>query len=171
ALAWAAEHRDELLEAQATEVRLYLRFLTEGEGFTDRVVSELHRIVPVFERAEDNRSLARTWALLGYVHGTSSRFAEAEVDVGRALEYARIAGDRREEARNLSAYAQSALYGPMPVPEAISRCEALLNEAKGDHRAESMILLSLARLYAMAGDIERARELYGLSRAISLDLG
>jgi tetratricopeptide (TPR) repeat protein len=93
------------------------------------------------------------------------------VEVGRALEHARLAGDRREEARNLSAYAQSALYGPMPVGEAIERCEALMKEASYDHRASSMILLSLARLYAMAGDVEHARELYAGSRAISQDLG
>jgi len=46
-----------------------------------------------------------------------------------------------------------------------------MDEAKGDHRAESMILLSLARLYAMAGSFDRARELYGRSSAISQDLG
>ncbi len=171
ALGFAVEQADELLEARATEVQLYLRFLAQGEGFTDRVVAELHRIVPVFERAGDHRSLARTCALLGYVHGTASRFEQAEAEVGRALEHARLAGDRREEARNLSAYAQSALYGPMPVGEAIERCEALMKEASYDHRASSMILLSLARLYAMAGDVEHARELYAGSRAISQDLG
>src|SRR5439155_13160656 len=89
ALAWAAKQGDELLEARAVEVQLYLRFLAQGEGFTERVAAELRRIVPVFERAGDHRSLARAWALLGYVHGTASRFADAEVEVGRALEHAR----------------------------------------------------------------------------------
>jgi class 3 adenylate cyclase/tetratricopeptide (TPR) repeat protein len=171
ATTWAGANGDDLLGARALEIGLYLAFLAQAPGWNETVVAEITRILPIFEGAGDHRALARAWALMGYVHGTASRFTDAEREVGRALEHARLAGDRREEARSLSAYAQSALYGRLPVPAAIERCEALLDEARGDHRAESIIMLALSRLYAMAGEFERARELYGLSRSISEDLG
>jgi class 3 adenylate cyclase/tetratricopeptide (TPR) repeat protein len=169
--AWASAQGDELLDARALETGLYLDFLTQTRGWNHRVLDEIARIVPIFEQAGDDRSLARAWALIGYVHGTASRFTDAEVAVGRALEHALKAGDRREEARSLSAYAQAALYGRQPVRSAIERCESLLDEARGDHRAESMILLALARLSAMAGEFDRARAMYRRARAISEDLG
>ena len=158
------------LEARARVVRLMIRFVTDPAAWGS-AIEELEPVIRVLEETGDHLGLARAWALMGYVHGTACRFGAAEEAVGRALEHARLAGDRREEARNLSAYAQSAVYGPMPVPEAIERCEQLLKEAEGDRRAEALMLCSLARLHALGGNAERARELYRRSRDIYDDLG
>jgi class 3 adenylate cyclase/tetratricopeptide (TPR) repeat protein len=162
---------DDRLAGRARVVRLMIRFSTDPGGWAGQALEELSPIIATFEQAGDHLGLAKAWALEGYVHGTACRFAAAEDAVGRALEHARLAGDRREEARNLSAYAQSALYGPMPVPEALARCGELLKEAHGDRRAEALVLLALARLNALAGRPDPARDLYRRSRAIYEDLG
>jgi class 3 adenylate cyclase/tetratricopeptide (TPR) repeat protein len=167
----AQEAEDTRVEAVARVARLMVRFITSPAAWAQLAMTELSPIIHVLEDAGDHAGLAKAWALLGYVHGTASRFAAAELAVGRALEHARLAGDRREEARNLSAYAQSALYGPMPVPLAIVRCEELLKEAEGDRRAEALILCALSRLRALGGEPELARELYRRARSLNEDLG
>jgi tetratricopeptide (TPR) repeat protein len=67
--------------------------------------------------------------------------------------------------------AMSRVYGPTPVPEAVAECERVLEEARGDRRAEGLVLGSLARLHALAGDFERARDAYRRARAVLEDLG
>src|SRR5207247_10867812 len=137
-----------------------VHWLTSPEAWSERALRELPDIIERLEAAGDHRYLAKAWALIGYVHGTACRYAGAELAVGRALDHARLAGDRREEARNLSAYAQSALYGPMPVPQAILRCQELLAEAAGDRRAESLVLCALSRLHALTGDAPTSRAMH-----------
>ncbi len=171
AIANATAAGDDDLAGRARVVRLAIRFSTEPETWAAFAIDELTPIIATFEAAEDHLGLAKAWALEGYVHGAASRFGAAEQAVGRALEHARIAGDRRQEARCLSAYAQAAVYGPLPVPLALARCEELLKEAEGDRRAEALVLLALARLRALGAEPDVARDLYRRSRAIYEDLG
>ncbi len=77
------------------------------------------------------------------------------------IEEARAAGDRRLETRGSIGYSQAALLGPTPVEEALRTCEQLAAEAAGDRRAEAMILLSAAHLWAMRGDFSVARATTG----------
>ena len=65
----------------------------------------------------------------------------------------------------------AALYGPMPVRSAIERCEALLAEVRSDRRTEGLIVGVLAELYAMAGEIDRARDAYRRAHAALSQLG
>jgi tetratricopeptide (TPR) repeat protein len=65
----------------------------------------------------------------------------------------------------------STVYGRTPVPVALAECERILEEARGDRRAEGLVLGSLARLYALDGDFERARDAYRRARAVLEDLG
>ena len=67
------------------------------------------------------------------------------------LDEARLAGDRRLEARGVAGYALACLYGPMAVEEAIAQCEARLEILHGDLRTEGLLLLLLGQLYAMRG--------------------
>src|SRR5205085_2261595 len=121
--------------------------------------------------AGDDRALAKAWRLLASVHGRACRFEE-EAKAGRqAMEHARRAGDRRQELRSAAALAMSRVYGPTPVPAALAECERVLEEARGDRRAEGLVLGSLARLHALAGDFERARDAYRRARAVLEDLG
>jgi ATP/maltotriose-dependent transcriptional regulator MalT len=105
------------------------------------------------------------------VHGTACRYADAERAVQQAIDHARLAADRRQELRNLPAYATSALYGPMPVDDAIDRCMQILEQAPGDLRTEGIVRCNLAQLHAMAGRFDEARVLYRQGRATFEELG
>jgi tetratricopeptide (TPR) repeat protein len=63
------------------------------------------------------------------------------------------------------------VYGRTPVAAALAECERVLAEARGDRRTEGLVLGSLARLYALDGDFERAREAYRRARAVLEELG
>jgi predicted negative regulator of RcsB-dependent stress response len=87
------------------------------------------------------------------------------------MKHARIAEDARQSRRAASHYAMAALHGPTPVPEAIRRCEEIVEDSRGDRRTEGLVLSTLAPLYAMRGDFEHARQLYTGAQAMLQDLG
>jgi tetratricopeptide (TPR) repeat protein len=80
-------------------------------------------------------------------------------------------GDRTREIRILPALATSSAYGPTPVHEGAELCRRLLDEVGGDQKADALIRASLARLEAMRGNFEEARELYRRSRATLEEFG
>jgi class 3 adenylate cyclase/tetratricopeptide (TPR) repeat protein len=162
---------DARLEANATLVRLLVRFLSDPDGWTEEALREADRAIPVLEEVGDHLGLARAYRLLGEVHGTACHFELAERSVQQSMDEARLANDHRQELRNLPAYATSALYGPMPVSEAIERCERVLEQAPGDLRAEGLVNCTLAQLHAMAGRFTEARGFYQRGQRIFRDLG
>jgi class 3 adenylate cyclase/tetratricopeptide (TPR) repeat protein len=163
---------DARLLQEARLVRLLVvRQATEPEGWGDQVLLEARRAIPVFEEVGDHGSLARTWRLVALVHGTACRGGEAAAAAEQAIEHARLADDRRQQARAATTYATAALHGPTPVVEAISRCERIVDSSYGDRQAEGLVLCALAHLEAMRTEYARARELYGRARLLLEDLG
>jgi class 3 adenylate cyclase/predicted ATPase len=119
---------------------------------------ELNELLTVFEEAEDEVGLARTWSRVSDCDWLESRAASAEEAVGRSLAHARRAGDRWREMDALNSIATILSHGPTPVEEAIGRCEGLLGQAEGAPLVEAGLLRALGRLHAMQGDFERARD-------------
>src|SRR5438105_604150 len=172
ALTRAEAAGDERLAAEARLSRLLVRFFgADPASWAEEVERETARAIPVFEAAGDDAALAKAWRLLASVHGRACRFEEEAKAGRRAMEYARRAGDRRQELRSAAAYAMSTVYGRTPLPVARAECERILAEAGGDRRTEGLVLGSLARLYALDGDFERARDAYRRARAVLEDLG
>jgi tetratricopeptide (TPR) repeat protein len=68
-------------------------------------------------------------------------------------------------------FASTALNGPTPVSEALATCLRLVDDVRGDRKAESVILVTLAQLRAMHGEFEEARDLYHRAAAMLADLG
>jgi class 3 adenylate cyclase/tetratricopeptide (TPR) repeat protein len=162
---------DERMQAALSLAGMLLRYAIDPETQAEEVQRGVEAAISVLEPARDHVSLARAWRLIGSVHGNACRFGAAEVVLEKAVQHARAAGDRRQETRTLPSYALSALYGPTPVPQAIARCEEILDQAQGDRRAEGLVLGALAHLNAMSGRIQTARQLYGESRGIFEELG
>ena len=162
---------DERMQAALYLAAMLLRYAIDAETQADEVEREVAAAISVLEPARDHVSLARAWRLMGSVHGNACRFGAAEVVLAKAVHHARAANDRRQETRTLPSYALSALYGPTPVPEAIARCEKILDQAHGDRRAEGLVLGALAHLNAMSGRILPARQFYRKSRGIFEELG
>ena len=162
---------DARLEAELYLARMLLRFAIDPDTRVDRVQRGVEGAISVLEPAGDHVSLARAWRLIGSVHGNACRYGSAEEVLEKAVFHAREAGDRRQETRTLPSYALSALYGPTPVPQAIARCERILEQARGDRRAEGLVLGALAHLNAMSGKVDMARQLYRASRSTFDELG
>jgi class 3 adenylate cyclase/tetratricopeptide (TPR) repeat protein len=172
AVSRAKEAGDDRLLEEARLSRLLVRFFrTDSDTWAEEVERETARAIAIFEEAGDDAALAKAWRLLASVHGRACRFEEEGKAGGRAMEYARRAGDRRQEQRSAAAYAMCTVYGRTPLVQAQAECERILAEAGGDRRTEGLVLGSLAHLYALGGDFERAREAYRRARAVLEDLG
>ncbi|MGW5070481.1 adenylate/guanylate cyclase domain-containing protein [Streptomyces cyaneofuscatus] len=113
-------------------------------------------VLPVFEAAGDAVGRARAHLRLAQQLQQSGRHEEAERDHARALEHAVAAGAEPERAGALGAIGISLWRGPVPVPDAVERCRALL-AAHGSGRPTVRVTLNcpLAVLYGLqdrAGD-------------------
>ncbi len=174
-LADVAEHGDgpvdRRLAAYAVLERIRLRARTAPEGWSEEARREAERLIAVFQELGDDRGLAKAWSLLAETLWTWRQVASSEEAVQRAIELARRAGDEQEETEALGDFAVSAVQGPTPVPDAIRRCHDILAKAKGRRRLEGRVLLALADLEAMQGDVDEARRLLDRSRTIFSDLG
>ena len=124
-----------------------------------------------FERAGDHMGLIRASHLLLLMHWTAGQYGAAEHAAINTIEHARAVGDRTREIRILPALATCSTYGPTPVDEAAARCAHLLEVVGGDQKADALIRASLARLEAMRGNFEEARQLYRRSRATLEEFG
>jgi class 3 adenylate cyclase/tetratricopeptide (TPR) repeat protein len=162
---------DEAIAATARIERLRLRYMTDASGSDASLADQVRAALPVLEEAGEEGGLARAWRLLTYIEMAATRWGAAERTADAMLEHARLSGDRLMEIRGLPALANTARLGPLPVAEALLRCEHLLARAEGDRRAQAIILRANAYLRAMQGDFDTARLICAQSRATLLELG
>ena len=135
------------------------------------MVELVEQEIPELEAMGDDRALVRAFRLLTYVHWTGSRFADAAAAAERTIRHATAAGDEVTARRFLGSLAISALYGPMPISEAIATCEEVLVRAEDDRKARALAELAIGHLEAMRGNFDRARVLYRRSRASLEEFG
>jgi ATP/maltotriose-dependent transcriptional regulator MalT len=131
----------------------------------------VEREIPELEAMGDDRALVRAFRLLTYVHWTGGRYADAAAAAERTIRHATAAGDEVTARRFLGSLAISALYGPIPISEAIATCEEVLVRAADDRKVRASAELAIGQLEAMRGNFERARVLYRRSRAALEELG
>jgi predicted ATPase len=171
AVAAAQALADERLEAHALVERLALALQVDTERASREVEVIGERIRQTFEASDDDRGLYKLWRLRGMLRWLAGQSAAADVAWGQAAEHAREAGDERERSEILSWLASSALTGPMPVRQAIRRCEAVRTEVSDDRPAAAATLYALAGLHAMRGEFDVARELAGSAHRAVEELG
>ena len=63
------------------------------------------------------------------------------------------------------------LHGSTPAPDALRRCEELVENVPSDRAAQAGIQSAMAILHAMQGEVETARSLYRGSYAVLTELG
>ena len=171
AIEGAAARGDRAIEVTGRLILLDIRYTTTPADIESEIVAEVEAAITELETLDAHEGLARAWRLLTLVHWEACRWGGGEEAAHHMIEHARAAGNRVLEARVLPALATSALYGPRPVPEAISICEQLLEQTRIDRKGEAVTLRALAHLEAMRGDFDRARDLYRRSRASLEELG
>ncbi len=102
------------------------------------------------------------------------RHAAGQALLEEALTHARSVGDERLVADILTLLALVALWGPLPLADARSRCDVILSrlrEQPGSRKMEAQTQCVLGLLAAMQGEVAEAREQLGQARAAFLDLG
>jgi len=180
--AWAEVFLDEAVEgadaigeptllASAELARLSVGSHAADGWSQDEVVQRAEHSIPLFAAAEDHAGLAQAYRLLAWARGTACRYGDAAAAAERAIEHARLAGDERQRNHASTQYAIAALYGPLPVLQAIGHCEEIIEQVKDDHRSRGLVLGLLGCLEAMRGDFETARTLCSQGRAILQELG
>ena len=167
----ASARGDTIAALGAAIVRMRLHYETEGEDPDGTLLQDVEAAVGEFEAAGDHMGLIRASHLLLLMHWTAGRHGAAEQAALKTIEHARAVGDRTREIRILPALATCSTYGPTPVDEAAALCAHLLEEVGGDQKADALIRASLARLEAMRGNFEEARQLYRRSRATLEEFG
>ena len=156
---------------------LQLRYTTDAHalqqsiGREESMVELVELEIPHLEATGDDRALVRAFGLLTYVHWTGGRYGDAAAAAERTIRHATAVGDDVTARRFLGSLAISALYGPMPVPEAIATCEQVLARAEDDRKVRARVELAIGQLKAMRGDFDQARLLYRRSRASLEELG
>jgi class 3 adenylate cyclase len=162
---------DRRIGADAVLERIRLGANLAVPGWAEEARREAERLLPVFQELGDERGLARAWGLLGMTLRLWCQLEASEEARQRAVSFARRAGDEREAAANLGAFALAALDGPAPVPDGLRRCQRILASSAGQRRVEGQTLLAMAGLRAMQGDVAEARRLLARSRSIFEELG
>ena len=171
AIETSAASGDRRLELHAVLERAFLRALTDPGESVEELRRAAEEAVPELERLGDDLGLAKAWRRIADVNWMLNHWTEQARALERALEHARRAGDHREAAGALMRMPMSLYYGPLPVPEAAGRAEAILEQASGAQVVQSTALVCLAGLRAFSGRFEEARDLLDQGRAISDELG
>jgi class 3 adenylate cyclase/tetratricopeptide (TPR) repeat protein len=182
--AWAEVFLDEAVEGatalgeETLRADAVLTRLLAGHHVADdlgawraEVEAATAHLIPALENLVAHAELAKAWRMVAWVHAPVCRWEAATVAQQRALEHARLAGDKQLEARLSSAYAYSLCDGPTPVREAIARCEEMIARGLNHKQSEAIVLTSLACLVALNGEFDRARAHYRQGRAMLDDLG
>jgi class 3 adenylate cyclase/tetratricopeptide (TPR) repeat protein len=167
----AHELSDRVLEATARIQELELLYTIDPEAVEPTIVAGIEELLPELETLEAHDGLARAWRLIMFVREMGLQWGDSEIAAQRTLDHARLAGNRMMVARAVPSLGYCALSGPTPVPEAIERCRALLEEMRGDRKPEALLESALSHLEAMRGNVEESRALYRKSRASLEELG
>jgi predicted ATPase len=167
----AAAANDQRLTSHVLIRRQFLRSLQGEEGALEEAARATARVIPVFERHEDELGLCHARRLEAWLFWNEARAEAAATAWERAAAHARRAGDRHGYYESLTWIASSLWFGPTPAAEGIRRCEAMRAEVRESPESEAAILRELASLNAIVGRFAVARELLATSNATYADLG
>jgi tetratricopeptide (TPR) repeat protein len=160
-----------VLSARALVSGAQLDLQTDPSMKTNEILRAADAAIIVFERAGAQTHLGEAWRLRGHALWFRCRAADAEESLLKAIEWANRAGDRRTEAQALNLAVAAAFYGPLPIPDAVRRCEEILARPREQRRMRASALRALGGLRALEGRFDEARGFLADSRAILEDLG
>src|SRR5215510_7025615 len=115
--------------------------------------------------------LEQSMRLLGFANHVSARFADAETAWARAAVHARGAGERRDELDAFTWGLIGSWLGPTPVEVGLARTDRLLEQARGDRKGMSGVLIMRALLTANLGRFDEARGLIVQAWSLCRDIG
>ncbi|MGH2818401.1 MAG: adenylate/guanylate cyclase domain-containing protein [Actinomycetota bacterium] len=168
----AASLQDDVLAAHAEVAQLKLDYMTVTTDYSDNLRHALDRLIPLFERVNDSRGLAKAWTMKGLLGVVLCRATDTEMAARKAVGYAREAGDMRLEAANVWWVLVSCMLGSSTPEQTLQRCGEVEAELSGDSRQnQAAILVTRGVAQGMLGKFEEARRVHEEGRAILADLG
>lgn len=167
----AVSSGDPSLEARARLDLWWARAIGGPGGLIEGMTREVRTLIPGLEGRGDDLGLTKAWQLLADADSRACRFAAMREPLERALVHARSAGDRLEETESLASGLEECWWGPLPVADAIRRCDEILDGSRDDRRVEAMVRGTQGVLQAMLGNFGEARALVDRRREIFQDLG
>jgi class 3 adenylate cyclase/tetratricopeptide (TPR) repeat protein len=150
---------DERIEHHALLELAQHRTMAQPDMTMDEFEEVTRKSIAVFEELGDAEDLAVAWRRLSLVPRARGDFRACEEALEQALHHARRAGIAKEEARVLTSLCEILVYGPVPVEEALRRCEVLRQRASGSRLTEAGVLAPISALLAMRGEFDEARAL------------
>ena len=169
--ALAEQQGDLRLRAESTIERTRIRWGTESDGASAKLLEPLQAAIADLEEKNDGRYLAKAWRLVGLIHMSSGHYSAAEEALTIAIAHADVAEDQRAQVQARSTLVQSLVDGPTPVPDALAACLDLQQRAPEDRWTQALVCDQLARLHAMCGDFAAARQEYARTDALFAALG
>jgi tetratricopeptide (TPR) repeat protein len=122
-------------------------------------------------RLDDQAGLAVIWWAQGWMTWLTCQAAGTERALARSMEFARKIGSSRIESHSVNLYLGAALFGPMPVGEAVERCLEFRRRHHDRQRIVASCARALAVLRAMQGEFDEARRLMAVDQSILSELG
>ena len=159
------------VQARARVEREFVRLETETSAGTRDGLRISDAVMPIFASATDDRGQSRAWSLRARSAYEAGRLRDADEAWQTAADFARHAGDQRELFDVIEWRATAAVYGPMPVPEAIRRCQEYGEIVAASPRSSASIFNALAVLHAMQGGFDRADRYLRQANAILDEFG
>jgi class 3 adenylate cyclase/tetratricopeptide (TPR) repeat protein len=162
---------DTSVAAQARIERELVRLEAEPSFGTEHARRVAEEALPLLERLGDHYGECRAWSLYAQAAWLQGYVARADDAWGRAAASARRAGGERELFGILGWRATAAVLGPMPVDDAILRCEGLRDLVDASPVTVALMVNPLASLHAMRGEFDVAERLVGEANATLHQLG
>ena len=153
--ALAATNGDDAVTWRLRVLRATLRAADGEEIDTARAIAD--EASTRFTDLGDPWGMARAASLRALVHRARGHAAAEVEDLCAAAEHAAAAGRPAEREVALRGAAAALLEGPLPVPDAIARCEAIQLDGDGTRTTQQDLRSALAVLLARAGRDEEAR--------------
>jgi tetratricopeptide (TPR) repeat protein len=156
------------VELRAVLERSLARVWSDAQSW-EMFITEVEAVMPELERLGDEASLAKGWRVVAHIHLMNVDGAAMRDALDRSIEYARRAGDRKQELDSLDWLLRNCWFGPRPVEDGIRLCSEALDYPERGVQAVATQVLGV--LHGMRGDFERGRELIGDARTMQLELG
>ncbi|MGH3078246.1 MAG: adenylate/guanylate cyclase domain-containing protein [Gaiellaceae bacterium] len=164
ALARARSAGDPVIAAIATVIENSMDFFGGGSIPLEERFARLEDSYRVLSAADNDEGLGYYWWSLAGEKWVSLQAAETAAACERGLEHFRRAGTYRRTDDLLWWIRSAHVFGPTPVSEAIERVRELQREAGDSIALQAGAATTLARLLAMQGDFEQARELFAFGQ-------
>jgi class 3 adenylate cyclase/tetratricopeptide (TPR) repeat protein len=162
---------EEQFEARAQLLRLVLRLQTDPARTLNDARVEVEGMIATFQRLGDDEGLGQASFEYGRLQMWGGQAAAGMASLEEALLVAARCDDRRSRRSSLSWVCVLAVFGPLPVGDAISRIEEVRRDADASSRVQAQALVSTGFLRALQGRFDDARSLAAEGRALLRELG